>query len=201
MRPRCFIDFDRTIFDTDYANTFLEDAMRLLGKERVESTYAALKSSTFSIERLVTDLQLPAQNIDHYKQSVKEHSRLYANAAATLRRIAETHDLILVTYGDFHYQMFKLNTVLHLLPTFQGIHVIQNTQTKGEIVKLHGLCPGDIFVDDLPQHLLNVRMSAPWVKLFRPMHPNSRTATPHEYDETTWTTFTEFSEHTITPVL
>lgn len=193
MRPRCFIDFDRTLFDTEYANAFfLEDAARLAGSDAVDRVYAMLKASTFSLDRFVALLHLPDIKAAEYTQSVLQRGRLYQHAADTLNTLSNTHDLILISYGDDGYQKLKLSSVIHLLPSFKTVHIMQDGITKGDIVATYGKHAEDLFIDDLPKHLLDVRTQAPWVALFRPMHPTSHTAIPHDSDNLYWTTFDDF---------
>lgn len=194
MRPRCFIDFDRTIFDTEYANAFFDDAIMIVGEERVRVVRSSLKNADFSLENFVTILGLSSEKIEEYKDSVRTHARIYPNVAEGLSTLSLTHDLILLSYGHQEYQMMKFESVSHLLPSFSEKHILQNAVTKGDIIASYLECRGDIFIDDLPENLLNVRQCAPWVKLFRPLYSTSTTATPHVHDDHYWKSFSSFEE-------
>lgn len=195
MRPRCFLDFDRTIFDTEFTNEYiLKDATSIVGKTAVDAAYATLKPLTFSLHRFIDLLDLPPEKVVEYTQHVQKSGRIYQGVSKTLALLSKTHDLILITYGSDDYQKLKLRSVEHLLPTFKEIHVIQHEITKGEAVSTYERCQHDIFIDDLPSHLLDVRAQAPWVKLIRPMHPTSSTAVPHAFDNIYWTTVKKFED-------
>ncbi len=147
-----FLDFDRTVFDTDAFYASLEQHP-LLGPLHAR---AAGDRSLFVQEVL---------KLDAFTFSPGELSRfLYEDAARFLRD--RENGVMLITYGNPAFQRMKVESAIFGIPRISTIYT--GDVRKGDFIAphigLYGQSP--VFVDDAPLELEILATQAPGAQLY-----------------------------------
>ena len=187
MKPRLFCDYDQCLFDTDCAIAEMMDgAKAAVGETKAKAALEALNASGFSPESFARELGLSEEVAEGYCESVRRRGRLYPGVSELFLALTDHYELVMVTYGNPSYQEVKLSSVGDFTNLFSDIHVVWKDKTKGEVVASYGEREGDVFLDDVPKHLLDVQARAPWVRCIRFVHPTSQTSAAHDGDGRLW---------------
>ena len=164
-----FLDFDRTLFDSDAYNEYLltlpacapfHDELREILSEGRDETKLPTKYRTAVWDKLTQVLQsgeltfAPGELSQFVYHDVSEFLRHMGNEA------------IIITYGEKTRQKVKLESAL--AGTVRLTVLYTEDLLKSEYLeKYPHLVPGQaIFVDDLAEHLEGVQKAFPYVSLY-----------------------------------
>lgn len=148
MKPILFLDFDRTLFDTDAFYLWL-------GPNRVERLAQVVSSAT------------PAPDFRTY---------LYPDTIDFLRTAHKTHRLVLLTYTVNTALQEKKVRESGVLPFFDDVLMAQgeegNRTGKGTLAHAYVAAKGasgheHLFVDDTPQNIDEVKRMNPAIRCVR----------------------------------
>jgi hypothetical protein len=195
--PRWFFDLDRTLYNTEALYDLVRKDLSAHGhtNEEVNDAKKALDDYTFEglLARLGYSPNRIAEMTAHFQRHFSEgNNLLMGNVTKTLRRISETDECHLLTFGDGRFQKNKYAGLTDLHPFFHETRFISLGQTKGDILRDAG--EGIVyFVDDAPYQLIDVHEKAPWVTLIRMMWPTFELE-PHPEDGRLWRVITSIEE-------
>lgn len=185
-----FLDFDRTLFDTDAFNAslpdepgcaaFKEDLKRVLAQGR-DDTLAPPTERAIVWERMTQALKSGELSFaPGYLQRF-----VYPDVTAFLTNIGD--DAIIVTYGEETRQRAKVESALAHLTSVPVLYT-------GELGKAEFLASwpgytGDaaVFIDDRTPELVALSERFPELTLYRMQRKGARTTTPEQEQETRWT--------------
>lgn len=148
---RYFLDFDRTLFDTDLFKTYLRT------REDLADT------SEYSDEAFVSEL-LKRAHAGSLTFEPGELSRfLYQDAAQFLRE--KENAVTIITFGGALFQELKTKSALYGIPRMSVVYT--GDVMKGEFLAPHThLHAGAILVDDSPRELETLALRCPGFELY-----------------------------------
>ncbi len=152
MKDKIYLDFDRTLFDTD---TFIIDLFKVLNKKidlsLFQKYYEEEKNKGFNpyhilkiietkekinTKDLIKDLDVFMNNLDKY---------IYPDTIPFLKKIKKKYEINLFTYGDSSFQKMK---VTHTKINDYIDNYMDTLSSKGENKKID--YASSIFIDDNP---------------------------------------------------
>jgi len=137
MRPVILIDFDETLIDTTEIKRRTLDLFLGSGAKLPAIKHALLVIRPFAPEKVLHLLfpedERPKRKFFSLFKRLGEYN--YAGVELLLRRLQESHDLILLTYGDPRFQRLKIRQS-GLRPFFKKVVVTKDPAKVEAIVKL-----------------------------------------------------------------
>ncbi len=201
LHKRCFIDFDRTLYDTNKMNQIIFADLISMGylPSHIMGMYALLIPNGYSFEKHLSLLGHPisdiAKKVSEYENILSQGDTfLFPGVTQRLNDLIFVAQTYLLTHGYPPHQRKKFENVSTLRGAWTGLHYTWNDQTKGDIIQSYGSGVFETwFIDDQPAYLLDVQQKAPWAECIRIMWPNSGAA-PHPADNRRWPVVTNFSD-------
>lgn len=156
-----YIDFDRTLFDTD---AFLKDLEKILEKDNISlqlfNEYKVKQHNGFNPYEILDDLKKDYSfNQDIYNKIDNlirnDYKYLYQDSIPFLSRLSKNHSLVLLTKGNELFQLKKIQAC-NILKYFNNI--IVTNKHKGE---LNFYYDESIFIDDNPSEIESILSKKP----------------------------------------
>ncbi len=187
-----FFDLDKTLFDSDALVACIREDLERYGKtrEEIERTSKQASAQGYSFEKHLGFLRFK-------KDFIKERSELYRALLSagdqflfpgvedSMQRLSQLATCHLLTFGLPRYQREKARGIVAFQGLFTTQHFVWRERTKGDVLKQYGPQNAVYFVDDTPDHLVDARMKAPWVRCIRMAWPGKRFVA-HQNDGIDW---------------
>ena len=157
-----YIDFDGTLFDT---NRFYNDFLLLCEKYNVNKKDIIKPKGLFNLDNLALQLKIKYNlNNSFIKETNKLYnpSYLYKDSISFLKKYYKKYNLNILTFGDYEYQLKKINCC-KFKKYFKRI-IITEDKTKEDIDYKNS-----IFIDNSPKDLKKL-MSVGATNLIRIKH-------------------------------
>ena len=171
---KIYLDFDRTLFDTD---RFLEDLNAISNKyhitdELFDKHYQLLKEEGFNYRNTLKSIEKEFSfdkeiyhEYDDFLKKAQEY--VYSDVIPFLERVKNNYKIILFTKGNEDFQLEKINNT-NLINYFDAIMI--SLKDKGELDIPYEEC---IFIDDNPHELDSINKRNP-KRIIRISRENTR---------------------------
>lgn len=160
-----YLDFDRTIFDTDrMVAEVIFPVMQDLGASQaaIAKQLEKLNETGYTVESHADALGVSVQDaVRRISAGIQEGDFVFEDALAFLNSVNDPVEVL--TFGVEHYQRFKWNAATALHTYIQDVHVVFE-ESKGDFLAKKS---GDIvFVDDSLNQIHDVEEKAPHVNAY-----------------------------------
>ena len=171
-----FFDFDHTLYDTEAMFSANADSLSNYGypRELIYEAREALKETGYTLEKMFAYLDCPLDLHPDMETSIWENMDhgdkfLFPDVLEFLSACRLKDEVHLVTFGDSTYQARKVAGVSKLRNIMDGIHIVFDEESKGDVIRRLAGDEPSIFVDDAPRHLEDVLEKAPACRVARMM--------------------------------
>ncbi len=189
---RWFFDFDLTLYDTFALKVLINERLVALGSgtKAITRTQRELERTGYSFERQLELLghspEVIASEVPGLLHLMDNGNRfLLPGVRSVLRRLHETDECNLLTFGNPLFQMRKFDGATDVHPYFKSTHFVWHDRTKGQVIREYSKRRRVSFVDDSTAQLQSVAEMAPDTELFRMMWPQFKHRT-HLLDNIRW---------------